>query len=342
MSADVGEAVCAPDAAVLATWLREALGARVTVEGVRRLAGGHSSGAWLLEARVDGAPRALVLKAPESPSLVYRRDPVREARILAELAREGAPVPPVVAIDAGTRAVGRPCFVMGYVEGRSVPDTAPVGYYADGWFRDAGPEEQSAVWHSFHDVLARLHAIPAAAVPEASPGSGGVRDVLHYWREALLDALPAAAAPRQLAVLDWLVASVPRDADAAPAVCLGDARLVNGIIAGSTVQALVDFEVAYAGHPAADVGYSLFVDRAFRMNVDAPFELPSAEKTWARWSRSTGRALEDCDYWTAFGATILVVTATRALVRWGVASADVERTNALVAAWEGAAERAAR
>jgi aminoglycoside phosphotransferase (APT) family kinase protein len=179
MSTAAGEAVGRPDAAALAAWLREALGARVTVDGVRRLAGGHSSGAWLLEARLDGAPRALVLQAPESSSLVYRRDPVREARILSALARRDAPVPRVVAIDAGTRAVGRPCFVMEYVEGRSVPDTPPGGYYADGWFRDASPEKQRAVWHSFHDALARLHAIAAGAVPEASHGPGGVRDVLH-------------------------------------------------------------------------------------------------------------------------------------------------------------------
>jgi len=342
MSAAADASSAAPDAATLASWLGEALGARVHVDGVRRLAGGHSSGAWLLDTCVDGAPRPLVLKAPGSPSVVYRRDPVREARILAALAKQGAPVPRVVAIDAGTRTVGRPCFAMEYVDGRSVPDAPPGGHHGSGWFREAGPHVQRAVWHSFHDALAKLHAIDATAVPEASHGPGGVRDVLRHWRDALLDALPAAAAPRQLAVFDWLLGNVPPDGDTAPAVCLGDARLVNGIVTGSTVRALVDFEVAYVGNPAADLGYSLFVDRAFRTSSNAPVELPSAEETWARWSSATSRALDDCDYWTAFGATIIVVTATRAMVQWGVAHADVERSNLLVAAWEDAVERAAR
>jgi hypothetical protein len=113
-----------PDATALASWLGEALGARVTFAGVRRLAGGHSSGGWLLDASVDGAPRRFVLKAPGSPSLVHRRDPVREAHLMAALARLGAPVPRVVAVDHGTRAAGRPCFAMEHVDGRSVPDTA--------------------------------------------------------------------------------------------------------------------------------------------------------------------------------------------------------------------------
>jgi aminoglycoside phosphotransferase (APT) family kinase protein len=336
------EAAACPDAGALASWLSEALGAPVAVGGVRRLAGGHSSGAWLVDASVNGAPRPLVLKAPRPPSLVYRFDAIREAHIAAALAKLGAPVPHVVAIDVGTRAAGCPCFAMEYVDGRSVPDTPPAAYHAGGWFREAARQTQCAVWLSFHDALARLHGIDAALVPEAQRGPGGVRGVLGYWREALLDALPAAAAPRHLAMLDWLLRNVPANADEAPAVCLGDARLANGIVAGSAVRALVDFEVAYAGNPAADVGYSLFVDRAFAANCDAPIELPSADQTWAPWSRATGRALDDCDYWTAFGATIIVVTATRALVQWGVPLADVERTNLLVAAWEAAVERAAR
>ena len=47
----------------------------------------------------------------------------------------------------------------------------------------------------------------------AKYGSGGVVDVLDYWRESLLDAVPADLAPRQLAVIDWLSSHVPSDAE---------------------------------------------------------------------------------------------------------------------------------
>jgi aminoglycoside phosphotransferase (APT) family kinase protein len=232
---------------------------------------------------------------------------------------------------------------MEHVEGRSVPDSPPGGYHSDGWLRDAGTEAQRAIWDSFHDALAALHAVDATHVPDANHGPHGVVDVLGYWRDALLDLAPAETVPRQLGILDWLRDHLPPGADDAPAICMGDARLVNCLIAEAEVRALVDFEVAYVGNPAADIGYSLFFDGLLRRNADQPLAgLPSADATWARWSRATGRAVDDRDYWTAFGATIVCVTATRAMIQWGVADQSVEADNPFVPAWESAVATAAR
>ena len=52
--------------------------------------------------------------------------------------------------------------------------------------------------------------------------------------------------------------------------------------------------------------------------------------TWSRWSRETGRDSTDLDYWSAFGAAVIVVTATRAMVQWGLADPFVEEVNGLV------------
>ncbi len=236
---------------------------RVTVE---RMAAGYANGAWRLDVETAGAVQRMVLKAPRDPSIVYRLDPCREARVVAALGRAGAPVPAVLAIDEGTRAVGRPCFVMECVEGRSVPDGSRGGYHDDGWFRDADPGAQRAIWDSFHDALAALHAVDPAVVADAYDGPVGAVDVLQYWRDALLDVVDATAAPRHLAVFDWLLANIPSSADAPPALCMGDARLVNAIVTGTEVRALVDFEVVYVGNPLADVGYSLFLERSQRAN----------------------------------------------------------------------------
>ena len=330
------------DAERLAAWLTEVAHPSLSSVTISRLAGGYSSGAWRIDVVALGDPTPLVLKAPGEPSMVYRRDACREARIMDAVGRMGAPVPRVVAIDEGTRAAGRSCFVMEHVEGKSVSDAQPAGYHGDGWLRDAGPDAQRAIWESFHDALAALHAVDVTHVPDASHGPHGVIDVLGYWRAALLDAAPAEAVPRQLAVLDWLGDNLPPEADDAPAVCMGDARLVNCLIVGTEVRALVDFEVAYAGNPAADIGYSLFFDGLQRGHVEAPLGLPSADETWARWSRATGRAVDDRAYWTAFGATVLCVTATRAMVQWGVPAPSLESDNPVVAAWESAVRGAAR
>ena len=117
-------------------------------------------------------------------------------------------------------------------------------------------------------------------------------------------------------MFDWLVANVPPSAEEPSALCMGDARLVNAIVDGSDVAALVDFEVAYVGNPTGDIGYSLFLERSHG-HTTAHCQACRRRTTWARWSTATGRALVDLDYWMAFAATVIVVTATRASVMWG-------------------------
>jgi aminoglycoside phosphotransferase (APT) family kinase protein len=136
-------------------------------------------------------------------------------------------------------------------------------------------------------------------------------------------------------------ALLPPGADEAPAICMGDARLVNGLIAGDEVRALVDFEIAYAGNPAADIGYSLFMDRLARSGTRHPLPgLPSADETWERWGEATGRPTGHRGYWTAFGAMILAVTATRAMVQWGLAGPSTDEENPMVGAWAALVEEA--
>jgi aminoglycoside phosphotransferase (APT) family kinase protein len=332
----------APDPEALRDWLTDALGRPVRRVEVELLPAGYANGAWRLEVETDHSTRRLVLKAPRTPSVVHALDPCREARVVSALGRAGGPVPEVVAIDEGTRAVGRPCFVMECVEGRSVPDAFPAAYHGDGWFRDAHASTQRAVWDSFHDALAALHRVDPGALADAYDGPAGVAAVLGYWRAALLEVLDATHVPRHLAVLDWLSANVPASADAPLAPCMGDARLVNGIVAGDRVRALVDFEVAYLGNPIADVGYSLFLERGHRRTGDVLPGLPSETATWARWSAATGRELADLDYWTAFGATVIVITATRASVMWAPAGSFSEDAHGLLPAWEALVRDAAR
>ena len=142
----------------------------------------------------------------------------------------------MLAVDTGTRAVGRPCFVMDFVDGRSVPDAAPNGYHGPGWFLDAGAGAQRAVWDSFHDALAAVHRIDPTLLADAYDGPSGAVDVLRYWRDALLDVVSAEQAPRQVAMFDWLAANIPPSADEPPALCMGDARLVNGVVDGAEVR----------------------------------------------------------------------------------------------------------
>lgn len=325
----------------LVAWLADVVDPSITSVEVTKLAGGHSSGAWRLDV-AGGATRTLVLKAPQAESIVFRRDAAREGRILDELHRAGAPVPALVAIDADGRALGRPAFAMELVPGRSPEDAGLGGYHEDPWFIAAGPAAQRAAWESFYDALAALHSADGRQVPDAALGSAGLVDVVAYWREALLDVASVEAVPRQLAVLDWLLANLPLGADDDPVVCMGDARLVNCLFEGSEARALVDFEVAYLGNPKADVGYSCFMDGLQRQNTATPLPgVGTTDEAWTHWAAATGRDIRDQHYWTAFGAMVLTITATRAMVQWGLDGPDLEASNPIISAWESAVHAAA-
>ena len=327
------------DPDVLQGWLSDAIGQPIARVELELLPQGHANGAWRIVADTPDGPRRMVLKAPRVPSIVHALDPCREARVVDALGRAGAPTPEVVAIDAGTTAVGRPCFVMEWVEGHSVPDAWPNAYH-DGWFLEAGAEAQRATWDSFHDALAAVHRVDLDALADAYDGPRGARDVLRYWREALLAVADESLVPRHLAVFDWLESNVPASADTPLALCMGDARLVNAIVEGADVKALVDFEVAYVGNPTGDIGYSLFLERSHGHTAPLP-GLPSEAETWARWSAATGRELRDLDYWMAFAATIIVVTASRAGVMWGPPDSFSEGHQGLLPLWESVVEQAA-
>jgi aminoglycoside phosphotransferase (APT) family kinase protein len=326
------------DPDVLQGWLSDAIAQPIERVELELLPQGHANGAWRIVADTADGPRRMVLKAPRVPSIVHDLDPCREARVVDALGRAGAPVPAVVAIDPGTTAVGRPCFVMEWVEGRSVPDAWPNAYH-DGWFLDAGADAQRATWDSFHDALAAVHRVDLDALASAYDGPRGARDVLAYWRDALLALADESAVPRHLAVFDWVQTYVAASADAPPALCMGDARLVNSIIDGSTVRALVDFEVTYVGNPIGDIGYSLFLERSHGHTAPLP-GLPSEAETWARWSAATGRELVDLEYWMAFAATVIVVTASRAGLMWGPPGSFSEDHQGLLPLWESVVEEA--
>ncbi|NKZ11381.1 phosphotransferase family protein [Mycolicibacterium septicum DSM 44393] len=333
MTATAGDPV-GVDTERLVGWLKATLEPTLTGIEATRIGGGNSSGAWQLDLRTRCGPHRVVLKAPNNGGLVYECDAAREGGILQAAKKVGAPVPEVLAVDSSGAVLGVPCFVMAHVDGDGVPEDTPASFHGVGWFRDADAADQRTVWWSFIDALADLHAVDWVDVP-ARYGRDGLADFLGYWRRSLLDAAPAQLVPRQLAVIDWLLAHIPAGADDHPALCMGDARLGNALMTGNAVHTLVDFEVAYIGNPAADVGYCLMHEAFTRRLTDRPATgIPTVDETWEHWEAKTGRAVDDRDYWTAIGATVLCITGTRAMLKWGMPVETIDNDNIVIAEWE--------
>jgi hypothetical protein len=77
--------------------------------------------------------------------------------------------------------------------------------------------------------------------------------------------------------------------------------------------------------------------------ANAAHPLPGAgtsDDAWDRWGAATGRDTDDRDIWTAISAMVVVITASRAMVQWGLAGSTLDDDNPLVGLWERAVERA--
>jgi aminoglycoside phosphotransferase (APT) family kinase protein len=234
--ANVGD----PDvlARLLARRLTAVLGTRVTVPRPTRLTGGASRETWSFTARpAAGEPRRLVLR--RDPPGARRPDGMaREAAAIAAAHAAGVPVPRLV--DSGTdpSVLGAAYLVTEHVDGETI---------ARRLMREpqyAAAREGLAA--ALGRTLARIHAIPVAAVP----GLTAV-DPLEHLR-ATYDELGEPLPTIEIA-MKWLERHRP--AEVPETVVHGDFRTGNLIVDPSGLRAVLDWEVVHRGDPREDLGW---------------------------------------------------------------------------------------
>jgi aminoglycoside phosphotransferase (APT) family kinase protein len=252
------------DDELLAALLTHVLGRRVdsTELQVSRPSGGGWSNDTVIITLPDGL-QVVVRRAPERAAMFPTYDLRREHDCLQSLAGV-VPVPPVIGADLTGDVVGRPAFVMGFVEGRIPSDDRPT-FVEAGWLHDATPTQQL----QFHSsLLAAIAAINASETPAdvvmqlRRPGPSachGLLDDLHaIWefdpgdhRATVIDD-----------TFDAVRVGVPVD-PARDGMLWGDARPANIIcdVRGFEPVALVDFELAAWGPPELDVTWLAEMDR---------------------------------------------------------------------------------
>ncbi|ORV18025.1 phosphotransferase family protein [Mycobacterium celatum] len=263
--------------AVMAQWLATVLPAtpQVTVEsGVD--ATGMSSETIILTGRWDeaGTPveqRWVARVAPSAEDVPvfpsYRLDHQFEVmRLVGELT--DVPVPRVRWIETTGDVLGKPFFLMDYVEGVVPPDVMPYTF-GDNWFADAPAERQRELQDSTVDVLAKLHSIPN---PEKTFGflsdDGGTALRRHFdWVRSWYDfAVPGIGrSPLLERTFDWLEAHWPKQADAGrPVLCWGDARVGNVLYRDFRPVAVLDWEMVTLGPRELDVAWMIFAHMVFQ------------------------------------------------------------------------------
>jgi aminoglycoside phosphotransferase (APT) family kinase protein len=227
----------------------------------RPTSGGWSNDTIIVELG-DGS-RVVVRLAPARAAMFPVYDLRREHDCLHALAGR-VPVPPVLGADLDGDLVGRPAFVMGFVDGRVPSDDRPT-FAESGWLHDA----ESAHQREFHEsLLGHIAAINAVVPsdeerarllrPGASACAGLIDDLQTIWR--------FDTGAHRSAVIDDVFAAVRADVPADPTydgMLWGDARPANAICepAGFLPVALVDFELAAWGPAELDVTWLAEMDR---------------------------------------------------------------------------------
>jgi aminoglycoside phosphotransferase (APT) family kinase protein len=231
----------------LAAWLRDAFAAEaVEIVALAPLAGGAIQDNRGLEAVFSGGPLAgpqsLVLRLDAASQLPISHARVAEFHLMRAARAAGVTAPEALTVCATADVLGRPFLVMRRAPGSAEPRALTA----------AGPRPGLA--HALGRELARLHAIRPPR-PDldflAPPPADPARAELVLLRQ-LLDGLGAA-----VPALEWglnrLEATAP--APAAAALCHRDFRTGNYLVADGRPTAILDWEFAGWGDPAADLAW---------------------------------------------------------------------------------------
>ncbi|HEX5256042.1 MAG TPA: phosphotransferase family protein [Mycobacterium sp.] len=212
------------------------------VADIAALSGGASG---LTFAGTRDGQRVVIKVAPPGVEPVAHRDVLRQARIIKALEKSSVPVPTVLWEDAGDPPGTPPLYVMTYVEGECVEplfdDCAAVPSLGDR-YRNACR------------AMAALHRLaPTDLGLGDEPAVDPVAEV-HRWADTLRTVDPALA-PDWPKVRDALLGCAP--SAMTPRVVHGDFRLGNLLVAGSHINAVIDWEIWSIGDPRIDAGWFL-------------------------------------------------------------------------------------
>ncbi len=257
-----------PDA--LVDWLAINVDAAFHGATLRRIGVGHSRAMYCATAT---SGRRLVLRVEQGG--VFGTDSAEECRVMRSLGSAGYPVARIVGDDERGDVIGRPFFVMEFVEGAEGSDE-----------RDLDLPTAAA----FVDSLVALHRLDGRhfgfdIVP--TEPSDATRLQVERWHR-----ICRGASTNDDPLIDEAAAWLTHHAPPLErlAVVHGDAGPGNFVHREGSVVAVTDWEFAHLGDPAEDFAYCATMRGARTMRRDAWFDLFAAragfqlgEERWRYW-----------------------------------------------------------
>jgi len=262
------------------------------VSGLRRLSGGASQETWAFRA---GIRNLILRRKPEGMTGSGNAIGLdKEAALIQAVARQGAPVPPIVHVCTSDDGLGE-AYVMGKVEG----ETLGRRIVRDEAFSAVRPK----LAHQCGEVLARIHATPLEGLPELAV-SDAASELEKY--EAIYRGV-GDRRPIFEAAFRWLKDRAPTVDN--PVLLHGDFRNGNIMFHPEVgVAAVLDWELAHLGDPAEDMGW--ICTASWRFGGAKPVGgFGDYEELLAGYEAAGGKpiALERVLYWQTLGS-----------LKWGV------------------------
>ncbi|XVQ14736.1 phosphotransferase family protein [Spirillospora sp. CA-255316] len=283
----------------LAGWMDEAglPGKGAPIEH-RFLSGGTQNEIYEI---IRGDERCVIrIPPPEAPA---DRDKgiLREWRIVEALDGTEVPHAKAVAVCEDASVLGRPFYLMGFVEGWS-----PMGRRTWPEPFDSDLEARAGLGYQLAEGIALLSKVDwrAKGLHDLGRPDGFHERQVDRWT-AFLNRIKGRELPGFEEAAAWLRAHRP--IDYIPGIMHGDYQFANVMFqdgAPARLAALVDWEMGTVGDPKLDLGWML---QSWPEDTDAPEAsessykdlrgMPSRDRMLAHYAEVSGRQVDDIDYY---------------------------------------------
>jgi aminoglycoside phosphotransferase (APT) family kinase protein len=241
------------------------------LSGLSRLSGGANMESWAF----DWAGEGYVLR--RAPSADYMADRpyghVVEAALVRAAHAGGVKAPEVVGVLADADGMG-----TGYVMRRVVAEVSPAKILA------ATPRSLIA---DLGRELARIHALPRAAIPEGIP----LMDTAEALAELKARFLSYGGDRPAIALaIKWCEDHLPAPAE--PVLVHGDYRMGNVMVGADGLAAVLDWELAHRGDAHEDLAFGCMTVWRFGQLDRPAFGVGSLEDYFAAYEAAGGLAVD--------------------------------------------------
>jgi aminoglycoside phosphotransferase (APT) family kinase protein len=245
----------------------------------------------------------------------------REWRIIEALTGTDVPCPEAVAMCGDASVLGRPFYLMGFVDGWSPMDRR-------GWPApfDADPEARQGLAFQLTEGIALLSRVDwqAKDLHDLGRPDGFHERQVGRWT-AFLDRIKGRELPGFGEAAAWLRDRRPRDY--IPGLMHGDYQFANVMFrpgAPARLAAIVDWEMGTVGDPKLDLGWMLQswpdegteAGSVFSSYADLS-GLPSRSALLAHYAQVSGRQVDDIDYYLVLAKWKLAIVLEQGFQRAG-------------------------